>query len=208
MCAPRRPHGAGVVVGPTIEVLLPLTALGYLSGTWLGAITVCRVAGLADPRLSGSCNPGFSNVLRLHGPVLALATLTIDALKGWPVLLLGMHQGLTPWGLGLVGLGVLLGHCYPAWYRFRGGKAVASAFGVMLLLTPGVALSCAMIWGLLAWRVHTAAVASLTSATLAPLLSLWLSPDFAWVVLVFAALVLARHALNIDRLRRGKEPRL
>ena len=111
-------------MGPTIEVLLPLTALGYLSGTWLGAITVCRVAGLADPRLSGSCNPGFSNVLRLHGPVLALATLTIDALKGWPVLLLGMHQGLTPWGLGLVGLGVLLGHCYPAWYRFRGGKAI------------------------------------------------------------------------------------
>ncbi|MBR9771411.1 MULTISPECIES: glycerol-3-phosphate acyltransferase [Halomonas] len=195
-------------MGSSLEVILPLTALAYLSGTWLGAISVCRWAGRPDPRLSGSCNPGFSNVLRQHGVPLALATLAIDALKSWPVLLLGLWLELPPWGLGLVGLGVLLGHCYPAWYRFRGGKAVASAFGVMLLLTPGVALVSAVIWALLAWWAHTAAVASLTSATLAPLLSLWLAPDFVWVVLVFAGLVVARHAINIGRLRQGKEPHL
>lgn len=186
----------------------PLAVLGYLSGTWLGAITVCRLAGKPDPRLSGSRNPGFSNVLRLHGGRLALATLLIDAFKSWPALGLGLALGLPPWGLGVIGVSVLLGHCYPLWNRFRGGKAVASAFGVMLLLTPGVALTCAFIWAVLAWRVRTAAVASLVSAVTAPLASLSLAPSYAGVIIVFALLVLGRHALNIRRVGRGEEPRL
>ncbi|RAH38021.1 acyl-phosphate glycerol 3-phosphate acyltransferase [Halomonas sp. SL1] len=187
---------------------MPLMALGYLSGTWLGAITVCRLAGRGDPRLAGSGNPGFSNVLRLHGPWLALATLLVDAVKGMPVLWLAMLLALPPWGQGLVGLGVLLGHSYPAWYRFRGGKAVASAFGVMLVLTPWVALCCATLWCLLAWRVRTAAVASLASAALAPLAAIWLAPDYVPVVIGFTLLVLGRHALNIRQLGRGDEPGL
>ncbi|SEL19655.1 glycerol-3-phosphate acyltransferase PlsY [Halomonas daqiaonensis] len=189
----------------SLDLVLPLMVIGYLSGTWLGALTVCRLAGVGDPRLAGSCNPGFSNVLRLHGRRLALATLMVDVVKGMPVLWLAMWLGLPPWGLGLVGLGVLLGHSYPAWHRFRGGKGVASAFGVMLVLTPGVALCCAALWMLLAWRVRTASVASLASATMAPLFSLWLAPEFAGVVIVFTLLVLTRHVLNIQRLGRGDE---
>ncbi|WP_428251715.1 glycerol-3-phosphate 1-O-acyltransferase PlsY [Halomonas sp.] len=188
--------------------LLPLTLLGYLSGSWLGALTVCRLAGVGDPRLAGSCNPGFSNVLRLHGRRLALATLLVDAAKGVPALLLAQLAGVPPWAQGLVGLAVLLGHSYPAWHRFRGGKAVASAFGVMLVLTPGVALVCAALWSLLAWRVRTAAVASLASAAMAPLASLWLAPEFVIVVIAFTLLVLGRHVLNIQRLGRGDEPPL
>lgn len=190
------------------ELLLPLMALGYLSGTWLGALTVCRLAGVRDPRLAGSCNPGFSNVLRLYGTRLALATLVVDAAKGMPVLWLAMAMGMPPWAQGLVGLGVLLGHSYPAWHRFRGGKAVASAFGVMLVLTPWVALVCATLWSLLAWRVRTAAIATLASAALAPLASIWLAPDYVGVVIAFTLLVLARHVLNIRRLGRGDEPGL
>ena len=147
-------------------------------------------------------------MLRLHGYRLALVTLAVDAVKGMPVLWLAMWLGLPPWGLGMVGLGVLLGHAYPAWYRFRGGKAVASAFGVMLVLTPWVALFCAALWTLLAWRMRTAALASLASAAMAPLASLWLAPEFVGVVIVFTLLVLGRHALNIRRLGRGDEPGL
>lgn len=191
-----------------LELLLPLVALGYLSGTWLGALTVCRLAGVGDPRLMGSGNPGFSNVLRLHGRRLALATLVVDAVKGMPVLGLALLMELPPWAQGLVGLGVLLGHSYPVWYRFRGGKGVASAFGVMLLLMPGVALACGAVWSLLAWRMRTAAIASLASASLAPLVAIWLAPAYVPVVIAFTLLVLARHLLNIRRLQRGEEPRL
>ncbi|WP_203234863.1 glycerol-3-phosphate 1-O-acyltransferase PlsY [Modicisalibacter coralii] len=185
-----------------------LMAFGYLCGGLLGAVWVCRAAGAEDPRRHGSRNPGFSNVLRLHGTRLALATLCVDATKGMPVLWLAKAVELPPWGQGLVGLGVLLGHSYPLWHGFRGGKAVASAFGVLLVLTPWVALLCACCWALLAWRVRTAAVASLSSALAAPLASLWLAPDYAVVVSVFAVLVLVRHAWNIRRLRGGGEPGL
>ncbi|WP_304526168.1 glycerol-3-phosphate 1-O-acyltransferase PlsY [Halomonas sp. I5-271120] len=182
-----------------------LLALGYLSGSALGALAVCRLAGLRDPRLAGSRNPGFSNVLRLYGVRLALATLALDAAKGMPVLFAAQALGLSPWAQGMVGLAVLLGHSYPPWHRFRGGKAVASAFGVLLVLAPGVALVSAACWVLLAWRVRTASVASLASATLAPLVSLWLAPEYGGVIVVFALLVLVRHVWNIQRLGRGGE---
>lgn len=193
-------------MGEAMLPLLGLSLLGYFSGSWLGALWVCRLAGVGDPRLEGSGNPGFSNVLRLHGRRLAAATLLLDALKGMPALWLAMGLGLAPWAQGVVGLAVLLGHSYPPWHRFRGGKAVASAFGVLLVLTPWVALCCAALWVLLAWRVRTAAVASLASAGIAPLASLWLAPDYVLVVVAFTALVLLRHLLNINRLRHGDEP--
>ena len=85
---------------PLWAPMLPLVALGYLSGSWLGALTVCRLAGVGDPRLDGSFNPGFSNVLRLHGRRLALATLLVDAAKGMPVLLLAILLGMPPWAQG------------------------------------------------------------------------------------------------------------
>ncbi|MGM0701205.1 MAG: glycerol-3-phosphate 1-O-acyltransferase PlsY [Pseudomonadota bacterium] len=188
--------------------MLWMVALGYLSGSWLGALSVCRLAGLDSPFRAGSGNPGFSNVLRLHGPRLALATLVVDVVKGMPVLWLAMALGFPPWAQGVVGLAVLLGHSYPVWYRFHGGKGVASAFGVMLVLMPGVALVCALMWLLAARWLRTAAAASLASAGLAPLASLWLAPDYVLVVIAFTLLVLVRHLLNIRRLRRGEEPGL
>ncbi|MFI0472066.1 glycerol-3-phosphate 1-O-acyltransferase PlsY [Halomonas sp. HMF6819] len=181
---------------------------GYLSGSWLAAIVVCRLAGVADPRRCGSQNPGVSNVLRSHGPRLAAATLALDAAKAMPVLMLAKSQALPVWLQGAVGLSVLLGHSYPVWYGFRGGKAVACAFGALLVLVPWVALLCAALWALIAWRLRTAAAASLACALAAPLLTLWLAPLYLGVVGAFTLLVVARHALNIRRLRDGKEPRL
>lgn len=181
-----------------------LTLLGYLSGACLGAVWVCHFAGVVDPRLRGSFNPGFSNVLRLYGKRLGLLTLVFDIVKAMPALWLAKESGLPSWAQGVVGLGVLLGHSYPLWHRLRGGKAVASAFGVLLVLTPWVALLCAGCWVLLAWWVRTAAVASLVSAALAPLASVWLAREYVWVVIAFALLVLVRHAWNIRRLGRAR----
>ncbi|AQU83302.1 MAG: glycerol-3-phosphate 1-O-acyltransferase PlsY [Halomonas sp.] len=185
-----------------------LIVLGYLSGSWLAALSVCRLAGVADPRYHGSCNPGFSNVLRLYGPRLAAATLLLDALKAMPVVLAAKLLALPIWLQGAVGLAVLLGHSYPLWHGFRGGKAVASAFGVLLVLVPSVALLSAVCWALLAWRLRTAAAASLISALTAPLVCFWLAPAYVGVVGGLSILVLARHWLNIRRLRRGEEPNL
>lgn len=109
---------------------------------------------------------------------------------------------------GLIGLSVMLGHSYPIWYGFRGGKAVASALGVLLVLVPGVALISAAIWALLAWRLKTAALASLVSALMAPLACAWLAPSYLGVVGGLSVVVVLRHWLNIRRLRRGEEPRL
>lgn len=183
-------------------------ALGYLSGSWLAAIPVCRLAGVSDPRDHGSKNPGVSNVLRLHGPRLAATTLALDAAKAMPVLALVKAQGLPVWVQGVVGLSVLLGHSYPLWYGFRGGKSVACAFGALLVLVPGVALSCAGLWALMAVWLRTAAAASLVSALTAPLLTLWLSPAYLPVVGAFTLVVWVRHAFNIRRLREGQEPGL
>lgn len=182
--------------------------VGYLSGSWLAALSVCRFAGVADPRRHGSYNPGFSNILRLYGPRLAAATLLLDALKALPAVLAVKLLALPIWLQGAVGFAVLIGHSYPLWHGFRGGKAVASAFGVLLVLVPSVALLSAVCWALLAWRLHTAAVASLASACIAPLACGWLAPEYVGVVGGFSLLVLARHALNIRRLRRGEEPSL
>ncbi|OAZ97108.1 glycerol-3-phosphate 1-O-acyltransferase PlsY [Halomonas sp. G11] len=180
--------------------------VGYASGSWLAALSVCRWAGVPDPRQHGSHNPGFSNVLRLYGARLAAATLLLDALKGMPAVLAAKLLDFPVWLQGMVGLAVLLGHSYPLWHGFRGGKAVASAFGVLLVLVPAVALISALVWALLAWRLKTAALASLWSAMAAPLVCSWLAPSYVLVVGGFSLLVLTRHALNIRRLKRGEEP--
>ncbi len=181
-----------------------LVGAGYLSGSLLGAIWVCRLMGLEDPRIAGSGNPGFSNVLRAHGWRPAALTLTIDAAKSVPVMWLADAASLTIWAQGLVGLSILVGHSVPVWHRGRGGKAVASAFGVLLMLATPVALVAALIWFVLAWRLRTAALASLAAALTAPLASYWLAPEATGVVCVFSLLVMLRHGWDIRHWRERR----
>jgi glycerol-3-phosphate acyltransferase PlsY len=191
-----------------ISGLLVLCA--YLLGSLSSAIIVCRLMGLPDPRLHGSGNPGATNVLRLGGKKAAALTLVGDCLKGVLPMLAGhlLHQG--PEILALVGIAAFLGHLYPVFFGFKGGKGVATALGVQFGLSWPIGLGVALIWLFMAKVVRISSLAGLVGMGLAPLLVWWFWPDWRLIAMqVFITLVLfARHHQNIRQLLAGTEKRI
>lgn len=205
----------------SIKSFLPLLAVlaGYLVGSLSFAVIVSRVMGLNDPRTFGSKNPGATNVLRSGSKAAAILTLLLDAAKGWlPVLLVkwyGPAHGLGDGTLALVGLAAFLGHVFPVFFRFAGGKGVATALGVLLGFSGWLGLATALIWLLMAVVFRYSSLASITAALLAPVVyvlgdgGLWImSKSVALCVAVMALFLLYRHAANINRLIKGTESRL
>ena len=205
----------------SIQAFLPVAAalLGYLVGSLSFAVIVSRVMGLNDPRTYGSKNPGATNVLRSGSKAAAVVTLLLDAAKGWlPVAL--VHWFGQPFGLGegtmaVTGLAAFVGHLYPVFFRFAGGKGVATALGVLLGISPLLGLAVAATWLAMAWFFRYSSLASLTAAVAAPICYV-LADGLAWyfnksVLLslsVMSLLLMYRHAENIGRLARGTESRL
>lgn len=191
-----------------LSILLPLFA--YLFGSISSAVIVCWAMRLPDPRTSGSNNPGATNVLRLGGKQAALITLCGDALKGWlPVVAasaLSEHAAL----IALVGLGAFVGHLYPLFFGFKGGKGVATAAGVLVGLSVSVAAWLVAAWLAVALLFRYSSLAALCAAGLAPLLVLWLLPETSYVVMsvAIAGLLFWRHRENIRRLATGKESKI
>jgi glycerol-3-phosphate acyltransferase PlsY len=193
--------------------------LGYLIGSLSFAVIVSRVMGLNDPRTYGSKNPGATNVLRSGSKAAAIVTLLLDAAKGWlPVAL--VHWFGQPYGLGegtmaMAGLAAFIGHLYPIFFRFVGGKGVATALGVLLGISPMLGLAVAATWLAMAWFFRYSSLASLTAAVAAPILYV-LGDGLAWylnkgvllALSVMSLLLVYRHAENIGRLARGTESRL
>ena len=192
---------------------------GYLIGSLSFAVIVSRVMGLSDPRTFGSKNPGATNVLRSGSKTAAILTLLLDAAKGWlPVVLVKWYG--PAWGLGegtlaLVGLAAFLGHVFPVFFRFVGGKGVATALGVLLGFSGWLGLATALIWLLMALVFRYSSLASITAALLAPVVyvlgdgGLWLmSKSVALSVAVMSLFLLYRHAENINRLIKGTESKL
>ena len=191
-----------------LAVALPL--IGYLAGSLASAVIVCRAMGLPDPRTGGSGNPGATNVLRLGGKKAAVLTLLGDVLKGvLPVLAAHALQAPQP-ALALTALAAFLGHLYPVFFRFQGGKGVATAFGAIVALSWPVGLVFGLLWIALAAITRYASVASLSAATAAPLAALALpgNTTYAAVLAVVAALIWWRHRENVARLRAGTEGRI
>jgi glycerol-3-phosphate acyltransferase PlsY len=188
--------------------------VGYLIGSVSFAIVVSRLFGLADPRSYGSHNPGATNVLRSGSKAAALLTLAGDALKGavavWLVRVFGAQYGVGEAGAVLAGLGAFIGHLYPVFFRFAGGKGVATFFGVVLAFNPWLALAAGGIWVAMAALFRYSSLASLTAAVAAPLLwAVFWSRDLTLVALIaMAALLIFRHRENIAKLRAGTESKL
>jgi glycerol-3-phosphate acyltransferase PlsY len=182
--------------------------LGYLLGSIPFGVVLTRAAGLGDVRQIGSGNIGATNVLRTGNKVLAAATLFLDGAKGTAAVLLAAWLGPKA-AMPLAGLAVVLGHVFPVWLAFRGGKGVATGIGVFLAASWPVGLLTCAIWLAVAAAFRRSSLASLTAFAAAPVLALWLaSGPVALMALGIAALVFWRHHENISRLVAGTEPRI
>ena len=190
------------------------TLAAYLIGSLSFAVIVSRAMGLNDPRTYGSGNPGATNVLRSGNKAAAIVTLLLDALKGYiPVVLVkefGGAYGLDEGTLALVGLAAFLGHLWPVFFHFKGGKGVATAAGVLLGLNPWLGLATLATWLIIAVFSRYSSLASLVAAVFAPFyqILIWGGGPVAVAVAVMGLLLVYRHRANITKLLKGTESKL
>ncbi len=203
------------------KTYFPLLAVAaaYLIGSLSFAVLVSRVMGLHDPRTYGSKNPGATNVLRSGNKAAAVLTLLLDVGKGWlPVMLVrwyGKDYGLEEGTQAMVGLAAFVGHLFPLFFRFQGGKGVATALGVLLGLHWMLGLATALTWIIIAWFFRYSSLAALVAAVFAPVyyvfgdgVAWYTEKSILFAVSVMALLLIWRHAQNIGRLVKGNESRL
>ena len=199
-----------------METLHPAlaTLAAYLIGSLSFAVIVSRALGMADPRTYGSGNPGATNVLRSGNKLAAILTLLLDALKGFiPVFLVqqfgaayGLHEGTA----ALVGLAAFLGHLWPVFFKFQGGKGVATAAGVLLGINPWLGLATLATWVIIAVFFRYSSLAAIVAAVFAPFyqLLIWGGGPLAITVTVMGLLLVWRHMANIQKLMKGTESKL
>ncbi|MDH5653969.1 MAG: glycerol-3-phosphate 1-O-acyltransferase PlsY [Gammaproteobacteria bacterium] len=190
---------------------IALIALAYLLGSISAAIIVCKAMGLPDPRTEGSGNPGATNVLRVGGKKAAAITLFADMLKGLvPVLIAKYGFHVDELILALVGLAAFLGHLYPVFFGFKGGKGVATMLGVLLGFSWWVGLATAATWLFMAKVFKVSSLSALVATALAPVYVLLImqSTDIAMFTIGMTAMLFWRHRSNIQNLLSGKEGKI
>ncbi len=190
--------------------LVSLTLFAYLLGSLSAAIIVCKIMGLPDPRTQGSHNPGATNVLRIAGKKAAAITLLGDAAKGLIPVLIGQAFSLELAQLGIIGLAAFLGHLYPVFFSFRGGKGVATAFGVFVGISWMTGLALLGTWLVMARIFKISSLSALTAAVLAPAYIWLIEGDgiLVGIAIVISALLIFRHRSNIKNLISGKEGKI
>jgi glycerol-3-phosphate acyltransferase PlsY len=191
-----------------MEYLLVVAA--YLLGSISSAIIVCRIMGLPDPRTQGSNNPGATNVLRIGGKKAAAIVLLGDALKGLVPVLACHALGVSALIFALTGMAAFLGHLYPMFFGFKGGKGVATAMGVQFGLSWMIGASVAGIWLFMAKVLNVSSLAALVSMVLAPLIVwvFWPAPELIIMQSVMSLVLIWRHRSNIRNLLSGEEGKI
>jgi len=196
-----------------METLL-FGVIAYLIGSVSFAVVVSKAYGLSDPRTYGSKNPGATNVLRSGNKAAAVLTLLGDAAKGWLAVFLAQYYaaryGVGEGGIALVALAVFIGHLYPVFFRFQGGKGVATALGVLLALDLWLGLAVLVTWVVVAAVFRYSSLAALVAAALAPIYHafFWDISVTTLAIAFISLLLIWRHRLNIEKLMAGKESRL
>ncbi|UTM56910.1 glycerol-3-phosphate 1-O-acyltransferase PlsY [Photobacterium sp. CCB-ST2H9] len=185
-------------------VLLIIIA-AYLLGSISSAVLICRLFRLPDPRDSGSGNPGATNVLRLGGRGAAALVLVCDILKGMLPVWLSYFLGINPFLLGVIGIAACLGHIYPIFFHFRGGKGVATALGALAPIGWDLSGMLIATWVIVAVIGGYSSLASMITALLAPMFTWWVKPQYTMPVAMLSCLIILRHHENVRRLLDGKE---
>ena len=190
--------------------LYSLPVLAYLLGSISSAVVIARVMGLPDPRETGSKNPGATNILRYGGKTAAVLTLAGDILKGVIPVLIARALTADAVIITLCGFAAFLGHLFPVFFGFRGGKGVATALGVWFALNPWVGLALLVTWVLMALLFRYSSLAALATSALAPLYVAWLSPGTPTLatMIVMSAILIFRHRTNIRNLIAGTENKI
>ncbi|MGS2719736.1 glycerol-3-phosphate 1-O-acyltransferase PlsY [Paraglaciecola aestuariivivens] len=184
-----------------------MLAIAYLLGSISSAVIICRLFKLGDPRKQGSGNPGATNVLRLGGKLPAILVLVFDILKGTIPVWVSYYLGLAPISLALVAVMACLGHMYPLFFNFKGGKAVATAFGALLPIGLDLAALLILTWVVILWFSGYSSLAAVITVALAPFFTWLLKPEYALAVCLLSLLIIWRHKANIIRLCRHQEPK-
>ena len=177
----------------------------YLLGSVCSAILVCKTLGLPDPRTQGSSNPGATNVMRIGGKKAALITLAGDMLKGVPLVLLALYLELRSDLVSAIGLAAFLGHLYPVYFKFEGGKGVATALGVLLALYWPLGLGVVGLWLVVFAAFRISSLSSILAFTIAPIAAWFICPQYMLGIVGMSILLIARHKTNIKALIKGEE---
>lgn len=184
-----------------------ITLIAYLIGSVSFGILASKLFNIADPRTMGSKNPGATNVMRQGNRVAAIFTLLGDMLKATILLLIAKFYGVSDSLIVLISIAVILGHVYPIYYQFKGGKGVATALGILLGISPVLALSVFIIWIIIFFIWKFSSLAAIGATLSSPIIALWigLSNQLVFLMCILSLIILVRHKSNIKNLLNGTE---
>ncbi|MCG9739564.1 glycerol-3-phosphate 1-O-acyltransferase PlsY [Shewanella insulae] len=187
---------------------LAMILTAYLAGSISSAVLVCRLRGLPDPRSQGSGNPGATNVLRIGGASAAAMVLLFDMLKGAVPAYVAFRLGVDAVALGVIAIAACLGHIFPIFFRFKGGKGVATAFGAMAPIGADLSLALIATWVIMVLLCRYSSLAAIVTALLAPAYTWYFDERFTVPVAMLSLLIIIRHKENIHRLLKGEESKV